>query len=245
MFKKFGKFLIGIILLPACLAFTRGYIECISVLKSISYNQKFFLYGFLLYLLIHLVFRKPLKIYVFGHELTHAIWAKIFGGQVKDLKVSEKGGEVKTTKSNFIITLSPYFFPIYTLIVLIVYWITSFFLNNYQTYSPYFLAVMGFTLSFHILLTLEMITTDQPDIKEQGFVFSICLIYFINLITISALSKMVFYNEFIYSEFISISMKESQKIYVLIYNHISNATIVCINYLKNLNYNFKFPSKLK
>ncbi|MBI5417478.1 M50 family metallopeptidase, partial [Candidatus Poribacteria bacterium] len=141
MLRKFAKFIIGIFLIPVCIGFSKGYIEWISSIpiNALSNNQKYFLYGLLAYLAIHILFRKPLTVYVFGHELTHAIWAKIFGGEVKDLKVSSKGGEVKTTKSNVIITLAPYFFPIYTLIILIIFGIVTVFSKNYQNYIQYYL----------------------------------------------------------------------------------------------------------
>ena len=60
-------------------------------------------------------------IYVFGHELTHALWTWLFGGQVKKMKVSSSGGHVIISKTNFLIALAPYFFPLYAVIVVGVF----------------------------------------------------------------------------------------------------------------------------
>ena len=42
----------------------------------------------------------------------------LFGGEVKQMKVSSKGGHVLISKTNFLIALAPYFFPLYAFIVI-------------------------------------------------------------------------------------------------------------------------------
>jgi hypothetical protein len=70
---------------------------------------------------IFLLLPKPMWIYVFGHELTHALWTWLFGGQVKKMKVSSAGGHVVVSKTNFVIALAPYFFPLYAALVIAVF----------------------------------------------------------------------------------------------------------------------------
>src|SRR5258706_1741260 len=65
------------------------------------------------WLVIYLLLPKPMWVYVFGHELTHALWTWLFGGRVRKFKASSEGGEVVISKNNFLITLAPYFFPVY------------------------------------------------------------------------------------------------------------------------------------
>ena len=62
------------------------------------------------WVVIYLLLPKPMWIYVFGHELTHALWVWLFGGSVKKFKVTSDGGHVIVDKTNFLIALSPYFF---------------------------------------------------------------------------------------------------------------------------------------
>jgi len=73
------------------------------------------------WLAIFLLLPKPMWVYVFGHELTHAIWTWLFGGRVKKFKASSQGGHVVVTRNNFIIALAPYFFPLYAVLVVLVF----------------------------------------------------------------------------------------------------------------------------
>jgi hypothetical protein len=137
---------------------------------------------------IHFLFRKPILTYVFAHELTHAFFAVLFGGSVKAFRASERGGQVTVTRSNFVITLAPYFFPLYTFLVLIL----SFLVQPSQTGPVRTIVFMaGATFSFHVLLTLIFLKEDQKDIKEQGTFFSYPLIYLFNVVFAALLINML------------------------------------------------------
>ena len=73
--------------------------------------------GFMLFLVSWVFLPAPVRLYVLGHELTHALWGLAFGAKPSNLKVGLKGGSVMLTKSNVWITLAPYFFPFWTAIV--------------------------------------------------------------------------------------------------------------------------------
>ena len=62
----------------------------------------------------------PVRAYVLGHELTHALWGLLFGARVSKLRVGTSGGSVTLSKSNVWITLAPYFFPFYTVVVALI-----------------------------------------------------------------------------------------------------------------------------
>jgi len=141
----------------------------------------FFLAGGLTYLTIHFFFRKPIFTYVVGHELTHAFFAMLFGGSVKSFHASDRGGRVTITKSNFIITLAPYFFPLYTFIALLLYWIASA-AEVRSTVTNILVILSGATFAFHLILTFIFLQTDQNDIREHGAVFSYPLIYLFNVV---------------------------------------------------------------
>src|SRR5438093_4529543 len=69
------------------------------------------------WVVIYLLLPRPMWIYVFGHELTHALWVWLFGGSVKKFKATSSGGHVVVDKTNFLISLAPYFFPLYAAMV--------------------------------------------------------------------------------------------------------------------------------
>jgi hypothetical protein len=127
-----------------------------------------------------------LYLYVLGHELTHAIFVFLCGGRVSGMSVSVDGGYIMTNKTNVIIALSPYFVPFWSVIVLLCSTIIALFISvPYHTEILYFL--IGGTWAFHLLWTLWMIPRDQPDLQENGVIFSIVVIYLANVIVLSVL----------------------------------------------------------
>jgi len=119
-------------------------------------------------------------IYVFGHELTHALWTWLFGGQVKKMKVTSKGGHVVISKTNFIIALAPYFFPLYAVIIILIFalghWIW-----DWHSYFVYFHLLVGAAYAFHLTLTFHALQTRQTDITSQGYLFSAVIIFLGNV----------------------------------------------------------------
>lgn len=145
-----------------------------------SWNLGFFAGGILFYFALHIFFWKPIFLYVVSHELTHALWAKIFGGSVRDLSVTQRGGRVTVNRSNFLINLAPYFFPLYLLACLGVDILAQ------PKFHPYILVFLGASVGFHFVLTVSSLHGAQPDLIETGYVFSIVFIAFINLILVCA-----------------------------------------------------------
>jgi len=180
MLIRFLKILLGLALIPFCL----GYLwQFFSMLFSITYKPNtpyYFVGGAIAYLVVHILFKKPILTYVFGHELTHAFFAMLFGGALKSFHASDRGGRVTLTKSNFIITLAPYFFPLYTFFILVLYFIArATAAGNAAINTLIFFSGVSFT--FHLILTLIFLQTDQNDIKEEGAVFSYPLIFLFNI----------------------------------------------------------------
>src|SRR3990172_2925734 len=122
MKKRILKILFGLLLVPFCAGFVWQFATTVFTVRYRPVTPYYFFAGGLTYLTVHLLFKKPVLTYVIGHELTHALFALLFGGSVKAFRASNRGGRVTLTKSNFIITLAPYFFPLYTALALILYW---------------------------------------------------------------------------------------------------------------------------
>jgi hypothetical protein len=180
MLIKMTKILLGVALLPFCAGFSWQFGVTVFSLAYKPDVPYYFLAGGLTYLTVHLLFKKPILTYVFGHELTHALFTMLFGGSVKSFHASERGGRVTVTKSNFIITLAPYFFPLYTFIALIFYGLAS--AADVRGAAGWIIFFAGATFSFHLVLTFFFLQTDQSDIREHGAVFSYPLIYLFNIV---------------------------------------------------------------
>ncbi len=167
-------------LIPFCFGFTWQFA---ATILSVTYKPSapyYFIAGGIAYLTVHLLFKKPIFTYVIGHELTHALFAILFGGSVKSLHASERGGRVTVTKSNFMITLAPYFFPIYAFIALLLYGAARA-AGAGPAAMNMLIVVSGASFTFHLALTFVFLQTDQSDINEQGQLFSYPLIYLFNI----------------------------------------------------------------
>jgi len=189
MFKLMIKFIIGVLAIPVAYAVTKAFYANFILIKEVAVGLQYFTWGIVGYMVLHLLFYKPTYLYVLGHEAVHAGAAWIFGGKIKSFKVSKEGGQVATTKSNFIIELAPYFLPMYTIIVTVIYFVVS---RSYPVNSAIFLFLIGFTLALHIVATVEIVKVKQPDIVKSGYVFSIVIIYIVNIIVVSLLFGLTF-----------------------------------------------------
>lgn len=142
--------------------------------------QLAFVTGAGVYLVMHLLLWKPVFMHVMGHELTHAFWALLLGGRIRSLQVSQEGGQVMLSKTNFLIALAPYFFPFYTALLLPIYFIAD------RAFKPALAFLLGFTLAFHLALTLHSLRDRQSDIHEVGVFFSLSFVYCMNLLALVA-----------------------------------------------------------
>ncbi|MBQ4200206.1 MAG: hypothetical protein II649_10035 [Kiritimatiellae bacterium] len=135
--------------------------------------------GFAVFLLCWAFFPVPVRLYVLGHELTHALWGLAFGARPSNLRVGLRGGCVTLTKSNVWITLAPYFFPFWTAIVGLLALVARCFVSPLPCSGAWLFAV-GFTWCFHVCFTLRSLMQSQPDAKEYGYFFSYVLIWIMN-----------------------------------------------------------------
>lgn len=193
MFKKGLKTAIGILLLPfvtsVSIAFYRqfGNIEVIF-----TKEQQYFLWGIITYCAVQLLLFKPAFIYVLGHETVHALATWLCLGRVTSFKIFSSGGSISTSKSNLFISLSPYFIPIYSILLIIAYYIiNNVFLFGFLT-RPYFVFLLGMTLAFHLVMTVDTLKARQPDFLKAGYLTSLILVYVINLVITSGTLGLLF-----------------------------------------------------
>jgi hypothetical protein len=177
---KWCKLILALLLLPVCVG--AGWALCMVLRASGSADVVWvpLLAGALCWVVVYLLLPKPMLVYVFGHELTHALWTWLFGGRVKRFKASSEGGHVIVTKSNFLIALAPYFFPLYAIIVVLVFF-AGHWLWNWKHYLPWFHLFLGGAYAFHVSLTWHILKHDQTDISEQGYIFSGVVIFLGNV----------------------------------------------------------------
>lgn len=184
--ERFLKRGVGLALLPVCVSLTRTLVALVAELKpasaaAVPASAWGLLIGFGFWIVLFFTLPRPMRTYVLGHELTHALWALVFGARIGRMKVGARGGHVMVSKTNAAITLAPYFFPLYTFLVMGVYGGLSLF-YDLHTYEPFWLGCIGLTWAFHLTFTLSMLSLRQPDIQEQGALFSYTVIYALNVL---------------------------------------------------------------
>jgi len=173
---KWCKAIIAILLLPLCWGAALTLWKIVRGSGEADVVWIAALAGAGCWLAIYLLLPKPMWIYVFGHELTHALWTWLLGGRVKKFKASRQGGHVVVTKSNFLIALAPYFFPLYAILVVLLF-LGGHRIWNWRHYLVWFHLLLGAAYGFHLTLTWHILRNEQSDIADQGYLFSAVVIF--------------------------------------------------------------------
>ncbi|MBL7115368.1 MAG: M50 family metallopeptidase [Kiritimatiellae bacterium] len=182
------RIVIGLGLLPLCVIAIRSLLQLILLLQNTSDGTVppdgwALISGFLLWIAVFLMLPRPARSYVLAHELTHALWASLCGERVMGIRVNQDSGSVLLSRSNFLITLAPYFFPLYTVLVIAAHCIITIFFDL-GPYRLYILGLIAFTWGFHFTFTIHTLLQHQSDIRECGYLFSYTFIFFMNLVGI-------------------------------------------------------------
>src|SRR5215831_1185270 len=180
---KWCKTLVAIFLLPACVGAASALWKAVRASGSADTIWVATLSGAACWLAIYLLLPKPMWVYVLGHELTHAVWTWLLGGRVKRFKASSEGGHVVVTKSNFLIALAPYFFPLYAVLVVLIF-VAGHWLWNWRNYLVWFHLLLGAAYGFHVTLTWHILKSEQSDISDQGYLFSAVVIFLGNAVVL-------------------------------------------------------------
>ena len=192
--KNFLKFLIGVLLLPFVFFFIYNFIPVVlEIIKNFSFTFPFII-GFILYCLLHKYVYNFSRVYVFAHEISHALAAWSCGYKVSDIKVKEESGQTKVSDINTYVLLAPYCLPLYVVVCIFVFYITSLFWKDIFLYDKIFLGLIGFFMALHLVHTYKALTeTEQSDVKlAGGGMFSFVLIALVNLTLLLLLIHFLF-----------------------------------------------------
>ena len=176
---RFLRFLAALALLPLAAASVLALADLAAPLGLLHREPAWLTGGFAAWCVVWLVLPRPVLVYVLGHELTHALWARAMGAEVSDIRVGRDGGSVRVSKTNIWITLAPYFFPIYTVLLILCASAAGLF-ADLSPWSSWLLAGIGATWGFHFTFTVQMLTVGQSDLRLHGILFSLVVIVVMN-----------------------------------------------------------------
>jgi hypothetical protein len=193
--KRPLRWLIALLLLPMCWVTTWTFLSRFShatVERGFWQTPEFWYFALGALSMVGWFWSGLLKsfflyLYVLGHELTHAVFVLCFRGKVTDIHVSTEGGYITTNKTNLLIALSPYFVPFWSVVCAVLYAVLRLAADPGPAWDLAFYASMGVTWTFHMVWTLWMIPRDQPDLRQNGRVLSLVIIYLANVLVLVAL----------------------------------------------------------
>jgi hypothetical protein len=170
---KGSLFVAALLVLPFTVALLLHLPELFGSYERITREMLFCSGGFLFFIILFLLFGPPVKTYIIEHELSHLLFALLSGVGIKKVVIRKNEGYVRTQKVNLIIALAPYSFPLYTLVVFILYRVVALFSRSVVISSI-----------FYIL--------EQPDLKRYGYFPSLILISTWSLCVISLVLALLF-----------------------------------------------------
>ncbi|MCW8131752.1 MAG: hypothetical protein KIS92_15505 [Planctomycetota bacterium] len=195
------KLLLGILLIPACVGFSLAFHDvvydwCVVVRVSEIFHldpsgivtcARWLAGGMVAFAVVGGLLWRPVLVYVFAHELVHALATWLSLGTVTNFRASVSGGQVTTSKTNTFIRLSPYFVPLYALLSVGVWLALDAWWRPLGDYRYLLAGLIGCFWAFHVGFTLWSLNRGQSDLKPDGWLFSIVLIYLANLLMAAAL----------------------------------------------------------
>lgn len=174
-FKKIIKFVLSFVLLwLSAMLLIVGFRLCLPLNISLqgAIAALAFLGGLILFSK-----QKFTPVYVFGHELTHWIVAKLFLRKTGRFRVGWTNGFVEVSRANVWITLAPYIVPFYLMLVIGVFGLSQLFVYPSPTWATFaFLLCASLGYAYHCSMTVYAIGLSQSDLEIYGEFFSVSLI---------------------------------------------------------------------
>lgn len=121
--------------------------------------------------------------YVFGHELTHWVMAKLFLRKTGRFSSGKNAGGVEVENPNVWIVLAPYVLPFYLLVVIGCYGLIGLIADDIHPNAVIaFALLIGLSYAYHVVLTVLALRTGQADLKMKGKVVSLMMVICGNLL---------------------------------------------------------------
>ncbi len=145
----------------------------------------FFAGGFLAGGFFFLFGNRLTPLYVFGHECTHWLSAKLFLKETGKFHCRAGAGFVEIKNPNLWIILAPYFVPFYFLLFAGIWGLLLTLWPKELTPHLHLAAIaLGICYAYHLVLTCFALSKGQADLRLKGVPFSLALILTFNALLV-------------------------------------------------------------
>lgn len=149
-------------------------------------KNKFFFAGVAIAALLIPFSRFLQWLYIFFHEISHAVAVIVFSGSILGFSARIEAGEVKTDKENIIIRLAPYLVPILPYLVLLIHYLVLIYQRSQNTinldeenwYFAFFLVAFFYTVVTYYNIKLLIKETTDIDTDKLMLSFSLILNFY-------------------------------------------------------------------
>lgn len=153
-------------------------ISSIDFFKFGNYKSLAFGGGFFMYYIARSMADSSVKtsMQIIAHELTHSFFALLTFHKVKHIRLDPEGtgGEMGFEgQGNWLITIAPYFFPLFGLVYMIVI--------TFLPANLIFNGILGYFLGYHTDTVASQIHEKQTDLPKVGYPFCLAFLPGANL----------------------------------------------------------------
>lgn len=115
--------------------------------------------------------------YIFFHELSHAVVAKLQGADISAFKVGMNRGYIKANKSGFFIRLAPYYLPLFSIFTFVIIFLM---IASWRLFTEiealWLLCAQGliwFSWYVYIFLNIRLIRLETTDLDKKEIFLSL------------------------------------------------------------------------
>ena len=186
LFVKWPFALFALVITPGCVVtFCQ---TCQQLLRNGVWKTPFGV-GFMVAAILWMILGKSRFVKFWAtmdHELTHALFAWLTGVRVLELRSTDGSievvddhteGHVRIAGGNWLIDLSPYFFPTAPFVIGISTWILA------ETPSIIAKCMLGAATSYSVASTLREVHPQQSDFSSAGKLFTVLVLPCLNFLT--------------------------------------------------------------
>lgn len=169
MSAKALRLLGGILLVPACVGYSRAFYGQLAAAQRTGEPALAILLGITAYLAYHVLVSPPARMYALGHEITQATTSWVSGGEAKAGKAPAGP-----------IALARYLVPVWAVVWALAFGAAGFFWKT-ASWMPLFFFGLGAALALHLVFTVDTLKQKQSELEAIGPVLSLAVVLWASL----------------------------------------------------------------